>query len=635
MCLLLQMVDEFDFEEFDRRMEVSHVVPDDLKEYTHTIRKQEQWHKVKEQFCADVWRFRTMSFDTENKLNLNMVTFVLAGTVTGRVVIFHLSDLDDEREALGKDKAETLKELLPREFIELLEHKEIVKIGSEIYKDALEMLRDGIKFKTNADTQNIFKRFGNILRRFHSADKCGLGFISDVLTDINYKPAWSHRIWFKRIQFLYAWKEENWKFSEGYMRNDALVPCLLVLTLAKRRIERGLSKETSLKGGILELYETMNIIPKRPEPEDEPESNDIEGESRPGSESDEVEIDLHIGKEEAEFEDAESEVEIAESEVEIAESEVEVEQVDTRVRFGGSEGPPHTIKQYEDGSKIPVHEWPEDDLRFRIGNEGGIGERIDPEVETFHESSIGNRSHLTLPNEAVGVNRSHLTLHDQAAKQTCVVPSQILYKDRVGNIRLECQSESEVPVAAKKRKRKPMEHIEPEQLAKTFKACNLRPLSVPNDRRISPTFDQLCMFCGSDEHTMYVPGKRDLVQCPSYQPPRDDLRLCMYKHCDDPGSHTTAVCHRLHDRCHKCKMRGHHESLCDLFTKTEFRDDFEAVADRGVFTARRFGNPNWGFYWIEDDERAAEVKAKRPNILMRLKKGPVSKAIRQLNRCKL
>ena len=514
---------------------------------------------------------------------------MLAGTVTGRVVIFHLKELKEEANN-PEITTDSLVELLPKEFQDLLQNKDVVKIGSEITRDLVDLKIRGIDIHTTANTRSLFHSFGGIFNSFNPTNKYGLGFISEVLTDINYKPTWANRVRFKRIPFLYAWKEENWMFSEGYMRNDALVPCLLVLTLAKRRIHRKLTRETTLKGAILELYEILGTIPKRPE---------------------------------LEFIESEEEAEI-----EIRMKEYEATKA---MRFGGNEDTPYTIQLSGDASKVPIHEWSDNDLRFKIGTEQGIGEKYDPEVVTYYDSD-GDRPNRALPVQAEEVNRPNLALHDQKASESCVLPAHIFNLDRLGSVRIACESGTE-PVTSNKRKRKVMDKVQPECPAKKFKACDGRPRSVPNERRISPTFDMLCMFCGSDKHTMYLPGKRDLVQCPSYQPPREDL--CEYRHCDDRSSHLTAVCHRLHDRCHACKFRGHHKSICERFTTTEFRNEFEKTADLGVFTSWRFDNPNWGFYWIEDDARAEEVKTKRPHIMKFLKTRLVKKAVQMLNRGKL
>ena len=83
----------------------------------------------------------------------------------------------------------------------------------------------------------------------------------------------------------------------------------------------------------------------------------------------------------------------------------------------------------------------------------------------------------------------------------------------------------------------------------------------------------------------------------AYAPTR---RLCKYRRCPRPQEHHTIVCGALHQRCPACQIRGHGlTDGCDLQNPeimSRLRADFEECASDGFYTRRRFEDPAWGWY---------------------------------------
>ncbi len=64
-----------------------------------------------------------------------------------------------------------------------------------------------------------------------------------------------------------------------------------------------------------------------------------------------------------------------------------------------------------------------------------------------------------------------------------------------------------------------------------------------------------------------------------------------------PHLHTTKVCPVLHHLCNVCGLRGH-DSGCQMthIWISDVLKAFEQVADQGLYTCRRFEEPEWGFF---------------------------------------
>ncbi len=128
------------------------------------------------------------------------------------------------------------------------------------------------------------------------------------------------------------------------------------------------------------------------------------------------------------------------------------------------------------------------------------------------------------------------------------------------------------------------------------------PCTRPRCARVMyPEMGQRCGFCGGCHHT-YAFG-RGQVACPyaraalTYSGAISLYPRCTYARCEIRHLHYTRVCPTLHSLCARCELRGH-QGGC-LATKTWVEralEDFEAVADEGVYTSQRHLEKSWGFY---------------------------------------
>ncbi len=122
-----------------------------------------------------------------------------------------------------------------------------------------------------------------------------------------------------------------------------------------------------------------------------------------------------------------------------------------------------------------------------------------------------------------------------------------------------------------------------------------------NSRIQLPELGQRCGFCGACHHTFGFGLKA--VACPYAKAVLQHdgtLRVhqrCTYKRCLIQHLHYTRVCPTLHSICPVCGIRGHQGNCAmNIHWLTSALADFEAVADQGVFTARRHQEPAWGFF---------------------------------------
>ncbi len=113
----------------------------------------------------------------------------------------------------------------------------------------------------------------------------------------------------------------------------------------------------------------------------------------------------------------------------------------------------------------------------------------------------------------------------------------------------------------------------------------------------SPPLSQGCSCCGETTHVFKC---MDRYTCPIYND-KTTSYLCNYRWCRSPSLHVTTLCPWMHRVCSACHIRGHtiHTDDCNTWSAEEWnqrRDDWEAVADFGVHTARRYEDWRYGFY---------------------------------------
>ncbi len=117
-------------------------------------------------------------------------------------------------------------------------------------------------------------------------------------------------------------------------------------------------------------------------------------------------------------------------------------------------------------------------------------------------------------------------------------------------------------------------------------------MRTQNARVMYPEMGQHCGFCGGCHHT-YAFGRAQ-VACPyaraalNYSGAISLYPRCTYPRCEIRHLHYTRVCPTLHALCSHCELRGHMGGC--LATKSWVKqalEDFEAVADEGVYTSCR------------------------------------------------
>ncbi len=106
-----------------------------------------------------------------------------------------------------------------------------------------------------------------------------------------------------------------------------------------------------------------------------------------------------------------------------------------------------------------------------------------------------------------------------------------------------------------------------------------------------------CTYCASDAHVFDTKEGHPL--CPRYHAGK--IYTCQYRHCTADTLHCTKMCPVLHAVCSTCWTRGHtEEPRCEEWDEARWaarREDWEAVADLGLYTARRRTIWNFGFFY--------------------------------------
>ena len=112
-----------------------------------------------------------------------------------------------------------------------------------------------------------------------------------------------------------------------------------------------------------------------------------------------------------------------------------------------------------------------------------------------------------------------------------------------------------------------------------------------------PHFARLCIYCGVGKHS-YKSKSGDIL-CDKVGQDGDGEK-CTYNRCDNKHTHRVAVCPALHQKCSLCSHRGHGETDgCPNWSPDDWKsalDDFESVADYGVYTKSRRRDERWGFW---------------------------------------
>ncbi len=112
-----------------------------------------------------------------------------------------------------------------------------------------------------------------------------------------------------------------------------------------------------------------------------------------------------------------------------------------------------------------------------------------------------------------------------------------------------------------------------------------------------PHFARLCVYCGVGKHS-YKSKTGDILCDKALEDTEGEK--CTYIRCPNKFTHRTPVCPALHQKCSLCGHRGHSEGDgCPNWTRGEWRsalDDFESVADEGVYTKSRRRDERWGFW---------------------------------------
>ena len=119
-----------------------------------------------------------------------------------------------------------------------------------------------------------------------------------------------------------------------------------------------------------------------------------------------------------------------------------------------------------------------------------------------------------------------------------------------------------------------------------------------NPYLLVPAFGRLCRYCGVGKHSHK--DRNGALLCDKALVDDPDSNKCTYAKCHNPREHRTEVCPNLHRRCAICHHRGHGEtSRCWTWSEEDWKaalKDFEASADKGVYTQSRRRDERWGFW---------------------------------------
>ena len=466
-------------------------------------------------------------------------------------------------------------------------------MGSSINNDVVQCDSEGLIINTTLDTKRIWVNYGHLLfekKNFPASMKYGLGHIAEVLHKVDYKPKFRGKLKHRRMEALYSWRNDIMEYCIAYMRNDSVVPCYLALLVAYRRIFQRVTSSKTAEESLDEVYEELCVRDAQ-------------------------------GKPAIPFEDWEYQYE----EMKNANSIKDVSSASENVV---KNGPFHLRKRRR---KCP--------FRLRIADENvrSVSEIADENVRSVSEiadENVRSVSENVVENVAKNVTSENDGLSSKGDGDRPEWAAPDPEEGEGDGDRPEWVAPEPDPNEPPKKKPRMIMEVADKNtpLTQAFKSCKYRPSSIKNNQRISPTFDKCCFFCASEGHSLYVAKSKNVIQCPEYIQPREGLELCEYKFCYDKGSHLTTACHTLHDHCKICGFRGHHQSLCKKYSKTEFRDEFERTANEGKFTRMRKVDLMWGFYPVNNPGKAEEVLKKHPVIYSTTLRKPVHKVMQEFRK---
>ena len=481
-------------EEVRARLEVLQptvVLLEEAKPKFHLLTHPGDWEYLglRDTFIAEAEKDWIISVDTESFLKPpaggtkeDSYKYMVFGNASGRVVVLDLPMLRKNTGAGAR-----VRDVIPKDLIELLNVGSLVNVGSDLEADiAKDFQPMGIRLAAPVvDTRHIMLD-GQVKRLLnYSGEKNGLGIVSELIFDWNYKPIKDYKA-FKRSGLvldeyrsykLYNW-DGRWPLHEkAYLRNDALMP----IALALKHLE--ICPSHRLKGSFgRRLYYSLEKyfikIPSPPTPATSTES---------------------------------------------------------------TSPPPSTSAAH---------------LAVGLASPGNF---------VGQPSAVSAAAVVGLASTDNFVGQPSAVVAATASAESLASPS----------------------TSAAATLSQPPERTRPHYKSR-------KPSFGHKSLEARPHFE-CCYFCGSVSHQKLSRDCSEIV-CPKY----NDQAKCTYKHCNRKSEHLIKTCYVLHQLCSNCGNRGHESRMCggkfDFQGQQRLWNDFEAVADLGIYTRLRYVEPSWGFF---------------------------------------
>ena len=546
-----------------RRLRPSLKMSPEQKDSTHIVKDFRDWLTIEDAFLSVVKETGVMSFDTESSLDRqNEIQLVVVGNLDAVAVIFDLRCLGQGRSVC---------EALPSTIIEVLTCQRIIKVGSDIASDLLEVcpLEDCGRW---LDTQYLAQK-ASALELFGDFHNCwGLGRASYLLYKWDYKPTQYGKYvqhygapppegfqFLRDYRKMYRWHRSLAWYQITYLRSDALVPLAFVLRLMQALLVANptfrcsaLSPKVFLYVFGLETYmfpvrkfkdayfwpfRSLQQLP--PPPATEEECNVIAQEIW-----EELFAQVVVGVAEEAVEDALWAVEEKEDEIAIAE--------------------PRKLNEDLDELIIAL----EKDEQDEIEHDGELAsKKRRTSVRPREEEESEGAGNMTINVEVMCADLEDpqpSTSSGAAANPGNAPRSSILGGTK--------PRKRKIPLQTALARLPPRHELEEGEVVESLSGRLQRGKRDVNIHRKQPVLP-VCLHCAGEDHVRADCKEKKILPC-------------FYPLCTVRDPHVIKCCRALHNVCKDCLVRGHYPEKCNV-NKIASRDVFERYADFGLLTTQR------------------------------------------------
>lgn len=434
----------------------------------------------------------------------------------------------------NRHATQSLWSMLPRTFVSVLGDDKITKVGSNIFKD-IETDFDAISVQRCVDLRVVFQDNRHLFKNDLSKQKTGLGYIGYLLYGFDYKPVQT------KDEYKSRWKDFGLTIPEPF-KSAPLPNWRKPQFLYKWKSQDSKAANGYMRNDSVVVWAALFKMAANGK--DNCNIIDIQKLLRPYSRKS--------------FSHSHSRLEAFEGDRDAASSKVELE------LHGG-----------DDADKKFLNETEEVKKQARPPPEYHDNDEYDP-------ASAGSGQYdyvTTSPKRQTAANRS--SSDEESEDESSSSSSSDTRSER---------SEKGEKSADKRSSNKSKDDD-----ARSFRPHPNRPKRDPMSVWKCPTFDQNCIYCGSSEHTKYKRKRGSEINCDKYEGKYPTK--CSYPICRDQNGHLVAVCGTLHNRCEKCKCRGHN-GQCDEDDHKTLRALFERYADYGLYTKQRKTAVEWGYFRV-------------------------------------